>query len=412
MRKMMFCKMILKPAAVASLVATAAMANPSITAAKVPDNIVLEGIKSTDTVWDKAKSVEIALFPQTTIRLNDKKANKLNADNKGKIANISALYNSNGIMFKIRWDDSTQNVQNGTMSDAYPDGFAVQFASTFDDPKKLPYIGMGSEGRPVLVYLKKTVKVHYEPNGNKNVGLQVNRHQVNAFDEDLEAFDQNVSDIAVYGYQKAFISEGFRLMTECKDGTADFSMEMTYSDAGWTGMMSKPLKDENADFGNAGAIPVAFAVWDGAKLGRDGLKHLSSWVAVDLEDKKGNEELVKELTAKMEGDAEAGKASVEAMCTSCHTLNEKKADAPYMAPDLSNIGGYSTAAYLAESIKDPSAVIVPGYNRSAHKNYAWYNVDENGTRVSTMPLLMMDEAVINDAVAYLKTLRVEIENEK
>jgi complex iron-sulfur molybdoenzyme family reductase subunit gamma len=173
--------------------------------------------------------------------------------------------------------------------------------------------------------------------------------------------------------------------------------------------MGRHLKDENIDLSTAGAIPVAFAVWDGKKLGRDGVKLLSSWIAVDFDGKKGNEDLVKELTAKPSGNAEAGKANVEAMCSSCHTLSSDKPATPYMAPSLTNIGGYGTVAYLAESIIDPSAVVVPGYNRNAHKNFAWYNVDDKGVRTSTMPPMMTDKAMIDDAVAYLKTLKAEVE---
>ncbi|MBD3808033.1 MAG: c-type cytochrome, partial [Epsilonproteobacteria bacterium] len=107
----------------------------------------------------------------------------------------------------------------------------------------------------------------------------------------------------------------------------------------------------------------------------------------------------------------AGKASVEAMCVACHTLSDsKKAANAYMAPNLKGIGGYSTNAYLAESIKDPSAVVVPGYNRNAHKGSPWYNVDsKTGKRTSTMPPMMTDDKMINDAVAYLKTLKAGIE---
>ena len=399
---------MLKSAVAAALAMTTAIANPSIMAMKV-DNVKVEEIGADHKIWDKAKDVNITISPQTTIRFNDKKANVLNADNVGKMVKVSAIYDSSAIAFKVRWADGTQNIQNGMESDEYPDGFAIQLAVESNDTAKLPYIGMGSEERPVLVHLQKAVNSHYKPNGNSDVLLQVNRHQVNAFDENLTEFDQKVSKAGIYDYQKVFISEGFRSMTEIKEGSDKFSMEMEYEVAGWTGIMSRLLKDKNIDFSQAGAIPVAFAVWDGEKLGRGGLKHLSAWIAVKLEGRKGGEDLIKELTAKPIGDAKAGKANVEAMCASCHTLNGEKVATPFTAPDLTNIGGYSTAAYLAESIKDPNAVIVPGYNRTAHKNFAWYTVNERGERTSTMPSMMTDETMINDAVAYLKTLKAKIE---
>ncbi len=400
---------IIKSIIATSFVVSALCAQNSIVAEKVGNNVKPAMLKSTDALWDKAKAAEVVLYPQTAVKMNDKNANVANANSKGKMAKVSALYNNKCIAFKIVWADGTQSVQSS--SDSYADGFAVQMATKFDDPKKLPYIGMGSEGRQVLVHIYKNGLSPYEPNGHKNVELQINRNNTNAFGKDLAGFDKNVTDEASPNYMRSFLSEGFRSMTEIKDGSNRFRMDMAYNEGkkSWTGTMGKHLKDENADFSGAGALPVAFAVWDGGKLGRDGVKLLSGWVAVDLSGKKGNEALVDELSAQPKGNAEAGKANVEAMCASCHTLNAQKAAPAFMAPDLSNIGGYSTPAYLAESILAPSAVVVPGYNRNAHKNFEWYTVDAKGVRTSTMPPMMTDEAMVNDAVAYLMTLKAEVE---
>lgn len=88
---------------------------------------------------------------------------------------------------------------------------------------------------------------------------------------------------------------------------------------------------------------------------------------------------------------------------------DKSVPAGTMAPSLVNVGGYSTAAYLRESILKPSAVVVPGYNRNAHKNTPWYTI-EKGKRVSTMTdYSFLDKATVEDIVAYLKTLKAEVE---
>lgn len=80
-----------------------------------------------------------------------------------------------------------------------------------------------------------------------------------------------------------------------------------------------------------------------------------------------------------------------------------------MAPNLSNIGGYSTTPYLIESIIHPNAVVVSGYNRNAHANFAWYYEDGQGGRTSAMPSFeYLTQEEINDITAYLKTLKAEV----
>ncbi|MBN2721993.1 MAG: c-type cytochrome [Campylobacterales bacterium] len=375
-------------------------------------NINVANISPSDNIWKNAKSVSVIFYPQTTIKLNDAKANATNKDNKAITAQVSAVYNNSAVAFKISWSDPTQSVQSGNVSDVYPDGFAMQMPVSFSDPKKLPYIGMGSEGRLVLVHLTKATSVHYEPNGNGDVEHQISPHNKNAFGADLKNYNDKVNKLGKNAYTRSFISEGFRSMTELKDGSDKFGMKMTYDAKSkrWTGVVAKQLRDGAADLSKYGALPVSFAIWDGDKYNRGGVKSLSTWLAVKLQGKAGGDALVKELTAKPQGDVKAGQAQVEAMCASCHTLSPtKQAASPFMAPNLNNIGGYSTNAYLAESIKDPNAVVVAGYNRNAHKGFAWYNVDaKTGKRTSTMPAMMSDDKSINDAVAYLKTLKAEV----
>jgi complex iron-sulfur molybdoenzyme family reductase subunit gamma len=168
------------------------------------------------------------------------------------------------------------------------------------------------------------------------------------------------------------------------------------------------MKDGYVDL-HAGAIPVAFAVWDGEKMGRDGLKHLSSWVSVKLEGVEGGEKLIEALDNTPKGDVAAGKEAVAMNgCNGCHQV-EATDPANLMAPGLANIGGYSTAGYLRESLVNPSAVVVPGYNRNAHSNYMWY-MEENGKRSSTMTeYSWLDEASMNNIIAYLQSLKAEVE---
>ena len=391
----------------AGLITTSLIAaDAAITAVKVDSD--LRKVSYSSSVWKDAKFSELVLYPQTTIKLNDKKANELNAANKAKKAQVAAVYNNKNIAFMIKWPDNTMSIQQGYKTTAYADGFAVQFAGNYSNPEALPYIGMGSEGRPVVVHLQKAVRPFYEPNGHGDVSMQVNPNQTNLFEKDLEKYNKKIAKIGSNDYERSFISEGFRSMTEIKDGSNDSYARLSYKKDGWMGTLSRPLADGYVDL-SAGAIPVAFAIWDGAKMGRDGLKNLSQWVSVKLEGRDGGDELIAALAEKSSGDADLGKkAAAVNGCIGCHQI-EADETPNLMGPSLSNIGGYATAGYLKESLVNPSAVVVPGYNRNAHSNYMWYT-EENGKRTSAMTdYSWLDEKSMNDIIAYLQTLKAEVE---
>ncbi len=382
-------------------------AEAAITAVKVSGD--LNNVSYSDAVWSKAKFSEVSLYPQTTIKMNDAKANELNAANKAVKAEIAAVYNGENIAFMIKWPDASMDIQRGEKTTSYGDGFAVQFAEDASNPEALPYIGMGSADREVVIHLQKAVRPSYEPNGKGDVAMQVNRNQTDLFDADLAKFDKDVAALGNFDYERSFVSQGFRSMTEIKDGSNSSSARLGYNtgDKAWEGTLSRAMKDDYVDL-NQGAIPVAFAVWDGAKMGRDGLKNLSQWVSVKLEGNEGGDTLIAALDGSaVKGDVAAGKQAVaDNGCVGCHQVEMTDA-ANLMAPSLTNIGGYATAGYLKESLVVPSAVVVPGYNRNAHSNYMWY-MEEDGKRTSTMTeYSFLDAATIDNIVAYLKTLKAE-----
>lgn len=381
--------------------ASAALAADSITAVKVND-------VADASAWAKAKFSSVVLYPQSAIHMNDKKANAANENNKAKKADVAALYDGKNIALMIKWADGTKSVQGAYSSDTYSDGFAVQFAAVTKKAQPLPYIGMGSDGRPVVVHLQKATSSVYEPNGNKDVSTQLNRQQTGVFGQELKDYDAKVASLANADYERVFVGEGFRSLTEIKDGSAATTgANMSYSGNGWTGTLVRPLND--AYVKSVGTVPVAIAVWDGAKMGRNGLKNLSSWISVNLEGQKADAKIVAETTEEAKGNAAKGKEAVAANgCAGCHQI--EATDAPsFMGPSLANVGGYSTAAYLRESIVKPSAVIVPGYNRNAHSNTPWYTI-EKGKRVSAMTdFSFLDKKTVEDIVTYLKTLKAEVE---
>lgn len=362
----------------------------------VKEDISKVGFNS--ALWQKAKAGTVEAYPQTTIEMNDAKLMHENANNKAKKVRVKTIQNGEYVAFLVQWKDATKSIQEGYASDVYGDGFAVQLPTTLD---KLPYIGMGSDGRAVIVHLQKATGKTYEPNNKQDVYHQLNSSNQNAFAGDLTTYKANVGAQGNGDYQKVFIAEGFRSTTQIRDTSEASRMEMRYENGTWNGLLVRKLKSEHLDL-SKGSFPVAFAFWDGSKKNRDGSKLLTSWVGV------GAQKLIS-LDELSGGDIKNGETIMMENCAACHQYKAVKNAPNYMAPELSNIGGYSNASYLLESIVDPSAVVVPGYNTTAHPNFPWYSVDK-GVRSSTMPPFShLDEKSLKDLVAYLKTLKAEVE---
>jgi DMSO reductase family type II enzyme heme b subunit len=408
----------MKKVAFLTLALSASLLANTIAAIKIKDDVSKIAVDS--GLWGDAISNVVTFYPQSTIRINDKTANKLNANRSATKVTIKALSDGANIAFKLIWKDSTKSLQKGIKTREYPDGFALQFPLNFSNLDRLPYIGMGSSKRPVIVYLNKAVTNHFEPNGNGDVRTQLNPSNNNVFnsaiDNSKEKFEIDVESKKIKTYERAFISEGFRSLTQIKDNSAKFSMKMEYqnnwfSPNEWEAVFIRPLNDEYAKL-YTDTFPVSFAIWDGAKLNRDGLKLISPWTAVKMLNAKGSdkiEKLITVLNRKVDGNEIKGKELVDQNCASCHVYADQKIAPRYMAPNLSNIGGYSTTEYLRESITEPNAVVVPGYNRNAHPNYQWYYDDGQGGRTSAMPSFSyMSAQEIDDMVAYLKTLKSEV----
>jgi complex iron-sulfur molybdoenzyme family reductase subunit gamma len=353
-----------------------------------------------EAAWKNAACTQVALYPQQTMGTNDKAVNAAMADAKMVTANVKALTNGEQIALRVMWPDSTDSKQGSFSSQTYSDGFALQFAQ--NDSTDLPYIGMGSNDRPVVIYLQKNDITSYEPNGNYDHKAQRADQSKNMFDYELKAYNQNVADNGRPDYQKAFISEGVRSMTEVRSANKSFNMDMVHTGTHWVGTFVKDMRDDLLDMDRV-EVPMTLALWDGAKLNRDGQKHLSSWVTVQTGNATGD--VSKAIAWTSTGDANRGKQLATDNCASCHNYADLDNGMPYMAPNLSQIGGQSTASYIKESIVDPDAALVPGYNRNAHPNYAWYNVVD-GKRMSAMPSFSWMEAKdIDDIVAYFQSLK-------
>ena len=193
---------------------------------------------------------------------------------------------------------------------------------------------MGNEGRAVEVLLQKNVEAVYPTSDKADVTMQQVKQNLNMFGDELAKKQAAQKALASAKYNKVFVSEGFRSMTEVKDAKG-YEMSMSYKGGEWTAVFKKPLNDEYSKA--CDVTPMAIAVWDGAKDGRNGNKWLSSWTPVLLKDSPKAKADIAKITEKSKGNAINGKKLAADNCAACHTMGDQKAPMANMAPDLSNI---------------------------------------------------------------------------
>jgi len=341
--------------------------------------------------WGNAKALTIYLYPQISVRLNDKKANELIPKKEKVEAKVKVLYNDKNIAVLITWKDKTPSVQPVYDTNKFADAVSIEFPNKFGKGITLPYIGMGDENHPVSVYLKKVV--------------------------------------AGRDYQKTFISKGFGSLTELKEKGVKITMK--YNKGEWKAVFVRPLQTENSNL-KAGLVPIAFAIWDGNKYERDGNKSLSRWKFIRLDKHKLDNEYLKYVSWGVPysdwaekgqdiGDATKGEQLFQQNgCTGCHRAGKYNTAAPGTAPNLSDIGGIANAIYLKESIVNPNDVVIRNLNINRHYNksakpdkfraypnndmYKWY-IEVNGKKQSKMPpYAHLKEQDLKDIIAFLKTL--------
>lgn len=369
-------------------------AQDQINAMKVPGNISKIGPQS--KAWLSAEYTEVIIYPHTIIKKTNIDENIVKDNEKAKKVRVKALYDGENLSLLVEWKDTTKNIQEDCCTKARPDGFALQFPVVYNDVAKLPYISMGSKNRAVILHLKQAVEE------NNDVYFRTMQEYFETHHKPIE--EQVQSD-----YGRIFNAQGYTLVKEIKDDNDFTVMEMIYKDGTWKGTVSKPLNTGYLDLTN-GAFPLSIVIWDGNSSSTERVEYISSWIGVKLFGKTDGDELLDMLKIQVEGDIENGKKLVMENCVACHNFAHSITAPVNMAPNLSNIGGYSTAQYLMESIIEPSAVLTPGYNPNTQPDFPWYTTNEVGNHISTMPSYeWMDETSRNDLIAFLQSLKADIE---
>jgi complex iron-sulfur molybdoenzyme family reductase subunit gamma len=338
-----------------------------------------------DAAWQGAPAKSFLVVPQRTVRLHDRRANEV-AEAPGGKADVSvrAALVGGELVLRLEWRDAAREVVRDDEVNVFADSAAVQVPQRFGPGVRLPAISMGDGDAPVRLWLLRAVQSG--------------------------------------AVQSELVAAGFGSSTR---GAAPqpAPRAMSYDEAAkaWRAMFRVPVA-ANA----AGLVPVAFALWDGARHERSGNKRLSAWKFVRLPGRPLDAAYVKELAWGYApgdlGDAARGKQLAETMCIACHRLPGKAFAPVGLAPMLEDIGAIATPGYLRDSIVKPSEVVLHAPNPNQHydKNAArdpngaypnqeafkWGTQGPDGKWVSKMPpYAAFTPEQVGDLVAFLRTLQ-------
>lgn len=336
--------------------------------------------------WDALPALEVLAAPQRSIRLNDREANAALAAARPRRLTVRAATDGQSLAVVIDWTDATEDRAAPDVTDRYGDAVALQLPLRFGAGVRLPYVGMGDDEQPVALFLARAVAG----------GATATREAV---------------------------GNGFG--TPARRDLGPLRGALARRAGGWRAVLVRPLDGGGLDL-RAGLVPFALATWDGAGHERGGNKALTGWKylhlpAFPLEPAYAAEQAWGRGPGRA-GDPARGRALFDGTCTACHATATDRGAPPGLAPDLTEVGLIATPAYLRDSVRTPSAVIVPNPNPRQHQDrtakdprapwpvdegYVWAVREADGRKTSSMPATELADGDLADLVAYLMTLGAE-----
>lgn len=304
-----------------------------------------------DVAWSQVEPAEVRLYPQATVRPRS-------ATREPVALRMKALYNGAGLALCLEWADGQPAATHAI--GRFPDAAAVQWPVRYGPGIRLPYVGMGDPGSPVALWFWRAD-----------------------------------------GRMETLAAEGFGSLTsQPPDGV---EAGAAWDQGRWRVVLKRPLTAPPGTCvqlrpATDGLVPFALAVWNGEATQRDGDKFLSGWHFLLFEQGKLDPRYAKGLvwSPRLRGDPKVGEAlMIKRGCMVCHSYPANPIPTE-VGPDLTYAGGIHRPDYLLESIRRPSALIVPDKTFSAVLK---------GRRVSTMPAVVIPQRELLHLVEYLRTLR-------
>ncbi|MCB1364053.1 MAG: hypothetical protein KDK02_08020 [Rhodobacteraceae bacterium] len=250
-----------------------------------------------DSAWNSADMLPVPMAPQAVVKPRLYEAG---------IAAITvrALYDTDRLALLLEWEDAKANTELGDVAD-FRDAVAVEFPA--DPGAGIPYFAMGEPGRPVTIYQWKAdwqfgrdhevSRRHpdmiddWYPFSGRPAGeiAGLNDYVGDRIYLTAAAAGSLLSDTALQARTpvEKLRAEGFGTLTPVAAAGQDGAGNGVASDGRWRVVITVPREQAGFTFAPGMTLPMAFAVWDGAKLHRGGEKAVSTWYFTSLEQPVG-----------------------------------------------------------------------------------------------------------------------------
>jgi len=233
--------------------------------------------------WDKAESNIIPLSSQIIAKPRTFVLPK--GKSSVREVNVKSLNNGKEIAFLLEWDDMTENsVLDDTA--VYRDAVALEFPVEIPSREaENPYFGMGHEEVPVNIWQWKAdleggrdrvvpLGASYPGEGLK---YSVDWYQGRLYDLPAKGKERKgpVEDLNAERFGTLTLQDSQDVMG--KGGWSGGKWKVVF----WRSMITRDKDD--AKFKKGSIQPLAFAVWDGSNLEKDGQKSISTWHEIKVE---------------------------------------------------------------------------------------------------------------------------------
>ena len=234
-------------------------------------------------VWGKVDSITVPLSSQ--IIANPRAFALPKGKSSVRQVAVKSLNNGKEIAFLLEWDDMTENsVLNDTA--IYRDAIALEFP--VEVPKREaenPYFGMGHEGLAVNIW---QWKADMEGGRDRAVPLGAS-YPGTGLKYSVDWYQGQIYNLPPKEKQRKGPVEDLnaeRFGTLTLQDSQDVMGKGVWSGGKWKVIFYRPMNTKDKDdakFKKGAILPIAFAVWDGSNLEKDGQKSITTWHELKVE---------------------------------------------------------------------------------------------------------------------------------